>query len=302
MTVTDSCLRIPVVFAVDTNYVVGTGVAICSLLMVASDELYDFFILHSSDLKISDRDAITNDVARLSPHSRVSFIEMGDDFNDAYTEKWFGISCYYRLMIPWIIPNYSKVIYSDSDIIFKTSLKNLFETFELEDSYVAGINYDRFQDPKSQIYDHIIDMGLSPKEYINSGFILINNDLQRQHNLLEKYKKLMYLKHQCPDQDVLNKVCKGRISYIDHGYNVYPGLKKNKTRKDKVLHYIGRHKPWTSLTWRWNEWAKVYKQTSFFEPAFYRDMKKKRIKNMFRKPIQYSYSLLHRVYRSLIKV
>lgn len=68
--------------------------------------------------------------------------------------------------------------------------------------------------------DHLKTIGCNPNEYINSGFLIMNLELMRKDNMVEKFieaSKVDYLEF--PDQDVLNQLCKDRILALPPYYN-----------------------------------------------------------------------------------
>lgn len=274
---------IPVAFAIDNNYLLATDVAICSLLLSDPHENYDFFIIHSTPINEDDKLKLINDVKRLSYFSNVNFILMANIFKHGFADRWFNTSCYNLIMISWLLPEHSKVIYSDSDVIFKTGLRELYETVDIENFYIAGVNYKKFNDPVEPMYSHIKSLGLKPSEYINDGLMIINCDLQRKHNLLPQFIKLIGKPFHCLDQDIINLVCKGKIFHIDRSYNVDPRREEPDIKNPKILHFIGAKKPWNKITSSWEEWAKPYKESSFFNPIFYKNSKRIIRKNIIAK-------------------
>lgn len=271
---------IPVIYAVDYNYIVGVGTSVCSLLIAAPYENYIFYFLHSSEINENDKLKLINDVKRLSPYSTANFIEINGVLNDAYTDRWFSVATYYRLLIPWLLPTCSKVIYSDADVIFRTGLTEIFESLDMGIYYVAGVNLDKFNNPEDRMFSYIKSLNLNPSEYINSGFMIINCELQRRHKLLSNYLKLIGRPFHCLDQDIINLVCQGKITYIDRRYNIDPRRNSFDLGNSKVLHYIGVKKPWITVVPGWKEWIKAYKQSSFFNSSVYHEMERLRRKNI----------------------
>lgn len=262
---------IPIVFSTDHNFVMPTGVTICSLLLSADNETYDIYILASPDVTEVDKKNLENQVKTISPESTISFIEMGESFNNSFEVRNISTACYYRMMIPWLIPNVDKIIYCDGDIIVHTPLTELFD-IDLKDKYVAGNNSvtgKGWADIKKYLYG----IGLDNKEYINSGVLVINSALQRKDNLKVKYEELSKKKFLYQDQDIINIVCKGKIRHFHFKYNLPPyylGVHKEINNR-YILHYAG-DKPWRTFTYAWEEWWEVYKKSLFCDMKFYHDV------------------------------
>lgn len=248
-----------------------TGVSICSLLLSAESESYHIYILAGPDLTDDDKNLLKRQVESLSPESKISFIDMGGRFSYGYEVRNISVACYYRLMIPWIIPNEDKIIYCDGDIIFHTSLRDLYDV-DVENVYVAGaktVVEGRWAELK-KYFDRI---GVDHKEYINSGVLVINSKLQREDCLNVKYNELTKQKYLYQDQDIINIVCKGRIGHVSYLFNLPPYfLGESPDIKDKyVLHYAG-DKPWRTFTYAWDEWWEVYRKSHYCDMKFYHDV------------------------------
>lgn len=74
---------------------------ICYLLLSASDETYDIYVLISRDVTDNDKAKLRLQIAELSPASKISFLEMGDNFNSGCEVRGISKACYYKRMIPW---------------------------------------------------------------------------------------------------------------------------------------------------------------------------------------------------------
>lgn len=263
---------IPVVFATDHNFVIATGVALLSLIETAGESSYDIYIIIDDDITENDIALLRKQVDETNKEKKhsVNFLKIGDSFKDGYEIRGVSKACYNRLMIPWLLPEYDKVIYSDSDVIFKGSLTEVFET-NLGNNLVAGVGGKIWS--KLVLRRYLEKLGLDPKKYINSGFLLINCKQQKKLDLKDTYLKLAKSKYVYQDQDIINIVCKGRIFQLPQEYNVKPTQvseyeDKKFYEKIKVLHYIGP-KPWAGFTLCWTDWWEVYNRSVFFNPEFY---------------------------------
>lgn len=262
---------IPIVFSADHNFIMPAGVTICSLLLSRGSETYDIYLLVSSDVTSQDKDLIQRQVAALSSDSRLTFIDMGKSFDGGYEIRGISKACYYRLMIPWLIPDIDKIIYCDVDLIVNTPLSELFNV-DLTDKYVAG-SLPTTEDGWVRMKKYFDGLGLDYKEYINSGVLVINSALQREHGLDEAYRRLSQKKFHYQDQDIINIVCKGHIAHFDCRFNFKPseiGVKKN-VGSQIIIHYAG-DKPWKGFCFAWDEWWAVYKKSVFWDAGFYHNV------------------------------
>lgn len=257
---------IPIVFSTDHNYVMPTGVTVLSLFLSNPGETFDIFILCGEDVTEDDKGMLTKQVEAVSNLSKLNFIGLSDSFSGAHEIRDISVACYYRLLIPWLIPQYDKIIYSDVDIIFNGEIADFYNQ-NLEDC-VAGVNMPGYTSNK-RTAKYISKIGLNPAHYINSGFILINSAKQREDNLKPRYLELAKRKFLFQDQDILNIVAKDRISLAEAKYNSSPRMISpmgNIRIEDVVvIHYAG-DKPWKTFTLRWREWWDVYDQSIFYDP------------------------------------
>lgn len=256
-------MPIPIVFSTDHNFVMPTGVSIHSLLKHAKED-YEIYILMGEDVTEEDKGRLKKEVEQTKPTSKISFIELKDEFSSGYEVRGISKACYYRLLIPWLLPDVDKIIYSDGDIIFKKDISELMG-IDLGDNYIGAIHKEAFVTHK-KMCNHIKKIGASPEKYVNSGFLVINSKKQREDNLKSKYIELARNRYKYQDQDILNIVCLDRIKFIDGTYNVTAKFYNKFNPKDvKVIHYTG-FKPWNAFTFCWVDWWDDYNTSTFYQP------------------------------------
>ncbi|MCQ2753435.1 MAG: glycosyltransferase family 8 protein [bacterium] len=213
---------IPVVFCFDKRIILGASVAIKSLIDCAcQDTIYDVRIFHS-DIGLDDQKNISS-LFENSKHTVAFHYINPKIFANVPKSKgsWTEI-VYYRFLIPSILKEYKKAIYSDVDVLFKDDLTELYncniENYELgavraEKNSPNTIGHKYFQENK--------------KEYVFwSGLMLLNCEKFRVENLLEtllenakiKYKELKFF-----DLDLMNITCQN-ILPLDFKYCVLQSI------------------------------------------------------------------------------
>lgn len=254
---------IPIVFSTDHNYVMPTGITILSLLLSNPDSTFDIFVLCSPDVDANDRQLLSKQVSEVNEKSHINFIEIGNTFEGGHEIREISTACYYRMLIPWLIPQYDKIIYSDVDIIFRGSIADFYNQQLTE--YVAGIDARFHTIPRMKKY--VEKIGVDPYKYLNSGFLLINSKKQREHSLKDRYLELANRKFLFQDQDIINIVTDGDVKLCDRKYNIPPfNISPHGSIKltDVVaIHYVG-DKPWKTFTLYWREWWDVYDKSVFY--------------------------------------
>lgn len=272
-------MRIPIVFSTDHNFVMPTGVAITSLIRSSLTEYYDIHILIAENVTPSDKLDLSAIVE--NTQSKIKFIDIGNIFDDAYEVRGISKATYFRLLIPWLFPEYDKIIYCDGDVIFRGGLKELYE-IPLDNYYIGGVK-DSFD--AESFKKRLKGVNLEWGNYINAGILLINSKQQREDNLKQLYEKHIDKQYEYQDQDILNIVCKNRIKYLPFIYNFNPGKYPNFVREDynlkerypdfnslndisniKIIHYCGE-KPWNGKTGFFtNDWWTYYARTKWHNP------------------------------------
>ena len=262
-------MLIPIVFSTDHNFVTPTCVTICSLLKTSlPDTRFSINILANPDVTEEDRNTIKRQVKVSDRVSELNFVDMGRVFEKGYETRGISTACYSRLLIPWLLPQFDKVIYSDVDIIYKGDISDVF-SIDLENHPVAGVTGEIWN--KRLIRKYLVGKGLTPESYVNSGFLLINCKLQREENLREKYLELVKEKFVYQDQDIINIACKGRIYLIEGKYNVKPSIAAGESSDVRLIHFIGL-KPWQYFTYCWDDWWSVCKESEVFNPKEYKKL------------------------------
>ncbi len=277
---------IPIVFAFDNNLTFPACVCLSSLMMSAEkDTFYDIFILHSSSELLDKKNlSIVSDTF---DNCRVQYRQVDNVFDHAFEIRGITTPAYYRLLIPELIPEYDKVIYSDVDVIFRMDLSELYSR-NLEDNYLAATRDVGLNLSKDGL-DYINSMSeLKAGKYLQSGFIMLNSKKIREDGLVDKFKEQAKRKLKFQDQDILNIVCKGKVEFLSLEYNMtdysfYYAMKERELLYEWYddsaidnaimngnLHFNG-HKPWKKYCVNFDIWWEYYRKSPFYNEQFYFD-------------------------------
>lgn len=222
-----SCFRekyesiIPIVFATDSNYLAYTIVAIQSILENSNqDKFYDIYILYSN-LDLTDVSLFDNLSQKNIKITCVNVDKINQQIShNLYIRAHYSKEMYYRWFIPDILPQYEKVLYLDCDVIVLKDISILYDTEMSSNDIVAGVT--NICDPFTQ-YRIKKNFSLQDDEYINSGVLLINTKAFIQNRIKYECLRLTNIITEsiliCPDQDIINIVCKGKIKYLDDMWN-----------------------------------------------------------------------------------
>ncbi len=307
-----------VVYATNENYLMPLSVSLISLLDNAENStFYDIYILSSniaekqkadlinaaksfSQRRFCNRsDAITtnlsikgnshNQARTLSDkkHSfRLSFIEVDKNIfkhTNIFTEH-LDLQCFYRLLIPGLLPHVDKAIYIDCDTLVCKDLSELY-TRNMNKYYVMGVRAAAFMANNRFEGRKLRELGIPDmKQYINSGFLVLNLANMRMDGLQEKFIQLSNRNFMQEDQDVINVACYGHIRHLPLKYNVmikYFGTDEHSINVGKqvysaeeirdamsspvIIHYANKTKPWNDFNLKWADiWFKYAVQSKLF--------------------------------------
>lgn len=275
---------VPIAFAFDNNLVLPACVCISSLLSNANeDTFYDIFILYSESGNVDRTDLDT--IPKYYNNCKINYRLVDNTFETAFEIRGITTPAYYRLLIPELIPEYDKVIYSDVDVVFRMDLWDLYQ-INLDGYYLAATR-DLGLNLSKEGVEYIKTLnGVKAGDYLQSGFIVLNSSLIMRDGLVERFKGLAKQKLKFQDQDILNIACHDKVKYLSLEYNMtdysfYYVMKEcdrilDLFDKEAVevalnkgtLHYNG-HKPWKKYCVNFDIWWEYYRNSPFFDPHFY---------------------------------
>lgn len=261
---------VPVVFATNEKYAPYLSVAIESLKShINKDKFYDIYIFNTSLTDLTKQKLMTQSIDNV--HIRI--VDMNSLVNGLplYAKSHFSVEMYYRILIPEVLWHYKKVLYLDCDICLLRDANDLYET-NVED-YILSAIHNRLNE---DMYKFVVNgLKIKPEEYFNSGILVMNTDNFKLNNIksqcfdiLAQYKKLP-----CPDQDILNLSCNGKVLYLDEFWNFQcqnsqytTEYKYQNLKHINIIHYTTGNKPWNTKNLPLGEFFWKYaKETPFFE-------------------------------------
>lgn len=262
---------IPIFLTIDNNYVPFASVAIKSIMVNASKKYeYEIIILHQglSDENIKNLLCLKCDRFSI----RFEYIRNGLETITDRTENrlrcdYFTLTIYFRLFIPEMFKEYNKGIYIDSDVVVIGDISELYNV-NLESNVIGACNDNSVVNVPELARYMENAVGVNRYEYINSGVLLMNLEEMRKKHFCEKFLKLLNTYHfDCiaPDQDYLNAMCNGKITYLDETWNVMSQKGKKEIKKPKLIHYNLFKKPWyyDNISYERYFW-KYAKQTNYY--------------------------------------
>jgi lipopolysaccharide biosynthesis glycosyltransferase len=239
--------------------------------------------LHSAD-SLVEREMLTR-VEQYYKNCRITYINITGFFQDGYEVRGITKATYYRLLIPRLIPQYSKVIYADVDMIFRMDLSELYDT-NIDNVYIAA-TYDMGMLLTEAGKKHVCTLGVECDKYIQAGLLLLNSQKIREENLECQFMSLYKNNYKFQDQDILNVTCAKKHLRLPMKYNMtdysfillredndflknISASEINEALETGNLHYNG-HKPWKKFSLNFDIWWEYYRKSPIFDMEYYID-------------------------------
>lgn len=155
----------------------------------------------------------------------------------------YPLAIYYRILMPIILKNLSKILYLDCDVLCLQNIRTLVNLDPKQNIAAVVPDTDKSAAKRAK------ELNLPKTSYFNSGVMLINipawiaeNTTQKILDTLSKYPTKFLL----PDQDALNLLLLNKTLLLPKIWNY---IKPNKYSpflpvETKFLHYTGSSKPW----------------------------------------------------------
>lgn len=303
--------RVPIVFAFDNNLAMPAAVCIYSLLVNAkTSTAYDIYILHrrGEQLDLSNVERVMSQF----PQSTLTLREVGAEFDSSFEIRGITTTAYYRLLIPELIPEHDKVLYSDVDVIFRNDLAKIYNT-DITGYYFGGVNsMSHFDKNLVKYYTH--KLCLDPAGIIYSGNLLINcKELREATNVMTRILEESKGKYRFQDMDVINITCNRHIKYLPPAFCLTNYINKAFVEKDSrlkslwseeellaamdcgIIHYNGQ-KPWKGFCPNFDIWWEYYRKSPIFDEKFYFDFFYSRLNELDRLPLMKRIKILARYF------
>ena len=241
-----------VVTACDDKFAQHTSVMLRSLLENNPKTTFRIFVLVPSDFPTNIQSMITNSM----PSGRYSFTFIQICYQNLSALKiggWASHTTYCRLMIADLLPEISRALYLDSDIVVMGDISAMLHLDLSQYPLAAALDpLDASADKRK------INLGQSVP-YFNAGVMLLNLDRWRLENIGRRAldfattnPQYIVLWNQW-DQCALNNIIRGNLLVLPKEWNFQRAdvdfdFASNKSieraKRAKVLHFTTSEKPW----------------------------------------------------------
>ena len=249
---------ISVSFSVSDNYSQHLAVALTSFLVNNPGSRFVFHVLHRNITE--QNQSRIRELEQTYRNCEIKFHQI-----DASAFEKFPIpkelehvtqETFYRYVLPEILDNEERTIYSDVDVLCVGDLKPLWE-IDFEGNILAGVSEGDAGELKKEL------IGLSGSApYFNAGLLVMNLAGMRRENATaaliantEKHADRIAW----PDQDVINMTFRNRILELEPIWNGFNIVGKELKKKVVIWHFANAtQKPWCNI-WKNTSWPTYLK-------------------------------------------
>jgi lipopolysaccharide biosynthesis glycosyltransferase len=233
-----------IVIVATANYLWGAAVTVRSALETCSTTLNAYVI--SVDLSQEDKRRLS-DSWHTPNVGTVRFFDFDLDQVDKLRTTLLvkSKSPYARFFIPQYLSDVSRCIYLDTDLIVCSDLHDL-QTLDLQNKSSGCVIDGGIDTPQQQqrLRDKL--KLRNPRQYFNSGVIVMDLDAWRRRDIQSKALAVAQDNYDLldqMDQDALNIVLADDWLILDPKWNTSKG-RAPADFSDGIIHFLGKVKPW----------------------------------------------------------
>lgn len=232
-------MMINVAFCIDDNFAPYLAVSLLSLFENTSSCVSIYVIGNLSE-------SVKNKLRTLeSKDSSLTFVEYEvhipqSTLSERYQGRLNDIT-FVRYGLGEILPDVTKVIYLDADILVNGDIKELWD-LSLEGQTVGVVEDHSLMSQRRQI-----TLSLASQLYFNAGVMVIDLDKWRKEDTFNKLLQIHSAREQWEynDQDVLNIVLDQKAQYLHAKFNAQTySLARIEVIAPIIVHFTGQEKPW----------------------------------------------------------
>lgn len=258
---------VAIAMSCSNEYAPYLSVCLQSLIEHTSKEHYYDILIFERNITDANKAILEQQICRENISLRfINPMEIINNYKNLKFPKQYNLECYFRLTSPIILEKYKKLIFTDVDLIFQEDIANLY-SIDIPNALGAcqDLVYCSFlSTPGLGIVEYATkELELKdPYKYFNTGVMVLNLNYLREHKIPEKCLTMANERmYRILEQDILNKLLKEDITYIDDRWNcptmnpTYEKFMKNLSqnyisryitafKEPYIVHWAGRLKAW----------------------------------------------------------
>jgi lipopolysaccharide biosynthesis glycosyltransferase len=258
-------------FSVSDNYSQHLAVVLASVLFNNPHSRFVFHVLHRN---ISDENqSRIRELERIYLNCEIRFHLIDDSrfekFPIPMELEHVTQEMYYRYLLPEILENEDRTIYSDVDVLCVGNLMPLWKK-DLKENVLAAVSEGEAGESKKKL------IGLTGNApYFNSGLLVMDLAAMRCESATEVLMANT-VEYACriawPDQDIINITFRDRILELSPVWNAF-NITGGKMKKNVVIHHFANasQKPWCNI-WKncsWPLYLRYLRRSPYRENAFH---------------------------------
>jgi lipopolysaccharide biosynthesis glycosyltransferase len=247
-----------IVCSADTPYLPHVSAMLHSLLTHTHKRPLRIWLLHGDDLPEDGRARVA--AVASSFGAQLEFLRVPFELLHGFPTRQFHYSCWYRVLLPDLLPKLNRALYLDCDVIVTDDLESLWATD------LSGKLFGASTNPVlPPMYTAVREtLGLKDfRDYLNSGVLLLDLDKMRIDGSIEKLRTYAtaHPDNNCPEQDALSDLMRGRWLSLHPRWNAqavmyelpaeelpFPKVVVDEAlARPAVIHFNGPFKPWQYL-------------------------------------------------------
>ena len=277
---------IPIAISIDDKYTFPALVFITSLMEnIGKKTKYEIYIMIADGYSENNKNKFKKLIKKYGNEKlKITFLDMKDKYVPITSHSYISKATYYRVYLPYLLPEVEKLIYLDVDIINLHDLSEFYNMKLEKDIYLYAMvdNSDHRKE--------LLEFGVKSDKYINGGTLLMDLKNIREKGFDEKLKKFMEiygknLTHH--DQTAMNAVYYKNMGilpfkYVIFNFKTFEDLVKFNDKQEEpyrrsmdelkeaynnpfLVHFAGCEKPWQrkKLTFR-EYWWYYAKKSDFY--------------------------------------
>lgn len=281
---------IPIVVSSSDYFVPYLSVLLESISVNAKSEDYYDVIVLNKDISFFNMLLLVKQVSKKNNFSiRFYNTQKYIDKTVFRVREHFTVETYFRMFVPYVLIEYDKALYLDSDMVVNTDVAQLYKV-DLQDK-ILGITNDaimvasyHFEGSNQNKFLKQLNIN-NPDLYFQAGTCLIN--LKGYREYIDEQVLISIISAgtwMYGDQDVLNLLFQGKVYYFDMSWNyTVDVISGRRTRlidgyapqnikeayhtakkSPKIIHYAGPQKPWNTYEAEYMQNFWMYAKNSVF--------------------------------------
>ena len=248
-------LKIQVASGSDERYYMGLLMTLSSILISCKNKAQVEFHILDGGIKEHSWEQLKKIVHKISPETKINRYKPDLSIFSHFPAFFFDAPMNYaRLLLPELLKDYDKVIYTDSDILHLKDISLLWQ-HNLRDNVVAACVEMVTPTLGSEYFDLAKLQLDGEKSYFNNGLMVMNLKKWRKHHIAEDIMQFLASNPKdCyfHEQSAMNALLNDKVCFLDQSWNIqsHRSIFRSEEHLDAFrngelnFHFVTKEKPW----------------------------------------------------------